>query len=263
MEDLEDVITWVNSVLNEASNEGTTVDAKISSVSMKLQVMSADLCDELEQHMDELQEAAPRALGDIGSVSRSLASVTDELAVVEARVESATATSRESATLDELDRLKTHLEAVGATLREAASWQAAVRRATASLAAFLERGSGAREEAAGAPPWAEEAAEVAARLETVAESEKILRKLPEADERRSTVEALRDDLEGALRPRLAAALDKGESIEGFVGVYEALGLSDELRRAYRAATATCRPPPPSRCTPARRGCLSAGSCTTS
>ena len=55
MEDLEDVITWVNSVLNEASNEGTTVDAKISSVSMKLQVMSADLCDELEQHMDELQ----------------------------------------------------------------------------------------------------------------------------------------------------------------------------------------------------------------
>ena len=71
MEDLEDVITWVNSVLNEASNEGTTVDAKISSVSMKLQVMSADLCDELEQHMDELQEAAPRALGDIGSVSRS------------------------------------------------------------------------------------------------------------------------------------------------------------------------------------------------
>ena len=73
MEDLEeeqDVTAWVNGVLSEASADGASVDAKISSVSMKLQIMAADLNDELEGHMEELIEAAsgiceaPRGLGD-------------------------------------------------------------------------------------------------------------------------------------------------------------------------------------------------------
>ena len=134
MEDLEeeqDVTAWVNGVLSEASADGASVDAKISSVSMKLQIMAADLNDELEGHMEELIEAAPRALGDVGSVSRALGAVDEELAAVQRRVDGASRGGREVRTLDELDRLKTHLEAVGATLREAASWQAAARRAAA------------------------------------------------------------------------------------------------------------------------------------
>ncbi|KAH8052636.1 DNA topoisomerase VI subunit A [Aureococcus anophagefferens] len=130
MEDLEeeqDVTAWVNGVLSEASADGASVDAKISSVSMKLQIMAADLNDELEGHMEELIEAAPRALGDVGSVSRARAA-DEELSAVQ-RQPTARARRREVRTLDELDRLKTHLEAVGATLREAASWQAAARRA--------------------------------------------------------------------------------------------------------------------------------------
>ena len=47
---LGNVISWVNSVLNEAVDEAKeqTLDARISAVSMKLQIMSADLNEELE-----------------------------------------------------------------------------------------------------------------------------------------------------------------------------------------------------------------------
>ncbi|KAH8052444.1 DNA topoisomerase VI subunit A [Aureococcus anophagefferens] len=97
MEDLEeeqDVTAWVNGVLSEASADGASVDAKISSVSMKLQIMAADLNDELEGHMEELIEAAPRALGDVGSVSRARA---DE---AQRRAAAATASRGASGKLD-------------------------------------------------------------------------------------------------------------------------------------------------------------------
>ena len=236
MEDLEeeqDVTAWVNGVLSEASADGASVDAKISSVSMKLQIMAADLNDELEGHMEELIEAAPRALGDVGSVSRALGAVDEELAAVQRRVDGASRGGREVRTLDELDRLKTHLEAVGATLREAASWQAAARRAAASLDAFLNRGAEARE------PWDAAAGDVAAQLATMGDSERILRKLPDADDRRSTLDSLRDDFEHALRPRVAAALAapdvSGEALRPLVALYERLGLGEALRRDYAAA----------------------------
>ncbi|KAH8060483.1 DNA topoisomerase VI subunit A [Aureococcus anophagefferens] len=181
MEDLEeeqDVTAWVNGVLSEASADGASVDAKISSVSMKLQIMAADLNDELEGHMEELIEAAPRALGDVGSVSRA-----------------------------------------------APPPRAAPRRRST----LLDRGAEARE------PWDAAAGDVAAQLATMGDSERILRKLPDADDRRSTLDGLRDDFEHAAAARRGAAPDvSGETLRPLVALYERLGLG-------RRCGATTRP----------------------
>ncbi|KAH8052637.1 DNA topoisomerase VI subunit A [Aureococcus anophagefferens] len=71
------------------------------------------------------------------------------------------------------------------------------------------------------------------------DSERILRKLPDADDRRSTLDGLRDDFEHALRPRVAAALAapdvSGEALRPLVALYERLGLGEALRRDYAAA----------------------------
>ncbi|KAK7254342.1 retrograde vesicle-mediated transport protein [Aureococcus anophagefferens] len=172
MEDLEeeqDVTAWVNGVLSEASADGASVDAKISSVSMKLQIMAADLNDELEAHMEELIEAAPRALGDVGSVSRALAAVDEEA------VRSARPTARARRPRGRAPRLGV----ADAFLNRSGAGVAALGRAAAG--------------------------DVAAQLATMGDSERILRKLPDADDRRSTLDGLaRDDDAHALRRAVGA-----------------------------------------------------------
>ena len=200
--------------------------------------------------MSAVLAAAPRAVEEIQGVDRALRRVQDELEAVDARVTRAADSCVEAKTLEELDRLKDHLESVGATIVEAASWRAAANGAADALRAFLAAGdaavpaddapsdasSGIGAASDGAPAWAPPAEAVAERLSAMAASEKVLRRLPDADERRNAVATLREDLEAALAPKLAAALDRGAdaALPRLAVLYKKLGLGDALRRAYAA-----------------------------
>ena len=58
-----DETTWINETLAQKDDDAT-LEAHISAVFTKLQILAADLNDDLERGMNEVVNALPRAIGE-------------------------------------------------------------------------------------------------------------------------------------------------------------------------------------------------------
>ncbi|KAJ1463155.1 Golgi complex component 7-domain-containing protein [Pelagophyceae sp. CCMP2097] len=228
MDESTNVTAWVNSVLAEAEGE-TSVDSKISAVCMKLQIMSADLNDELEASMAELLAAAPRSGTEVVQITKSTDALQDELRALEARSNTNARSSNEAKVLLQLERVAGNLGNCEATLVEVARWHVAARDVEGALQGM-----------AAAETWLTRASDIAAMLQRMAQSEVVLRLMPEKEERRATLARLRGALEGELRPHVGHALktqsgDATDLLRDLARLYGALGLLQTLQREYAAA----------------------------
>ena len=177
----DDVCAWVNSVIashDEEQQQNSSLDAHVSAVSMKLQILAADLNDELEASMAELLAAVPRTLAEVERIEGAVGTLQGDLSKLSTRLDGGGGPGGAAAddgpassmqhvrSLEELDRVKRNMETCAATLVEAANWSAAVREANAQFAA------GALDKAA-------------ERLAAMQHSEEVLRNMPEAAERQA------------------------------------------------------------------------------
>lgn len=212
--EVKDVESFVNSVLSD--------DAKISSVSMKLQIMSADLQDELEACMAELVATAPRASVEVRQIARALDGVEDEASGVARRA--SRLLMDEAQTLEDLEVVKKNFKEALAILVEDKKWQNLKTKNLEALEKFT-----AQKDMSGAE-------ELAQSFEELAQSEKVLAHMPEAEGRKVYLNKLRDEVEAALRPRVARAVGASSTdLRDLASLYDKLGLSDSLRRDYASA----------------------------
>ena len=212
----QDVAEWCNAVVASHGDESSSLDAHVSAVSMKLQILAADLNDELEASMAELLAAVPRTLAEVDRIEGAVETLRADLTKLTARLDTLSdSTSQHVHELEELDRVKRNMETCAATLVEAANWSAAVREANSKFAA-------------GALP------EAAERLAAMQHSEEVLRSMPESAERRRTLAQLRDQLEVLLKPKLLQALQKERvaSLRQYVDMYRQLDRLDVFQSEY-------------------------------
>jgi hypothetical protein len=171
-----DEATWINQTLAQKDDE-TTMEAHISAVFTKLQILSADLNDELERGMTEVVNALPRAIAEAERVETMAESLTNDVARVSGRLDAIEATtSSDVLMLEKLDLIKRNMEGAGETLTEAANWSALVREVHSSFAN-------------------NSLAKVAAQLEAMHRSERVLRNVPGGAERLKTLQQLKEQLE--------------------------------------------------------------------
>lgn len=221
-----DVVGFVSRVLGEDDDVSLSLDAKMSSVSMKLQVMQADLTEEVQRCMQELAEAGPRAGPEVKQISRLLEGVSEEASSVSNRAAQRASRALEAKTLDELETYRKNMAETEKILRLATGWDALVVETQQLVGKVAEDG---------ALPVAVIFSE---RLST---SEKALRQMPNASSRKRFVESVRDEMEVALRPRVSKAVSLSEREGGLVDlgelveIYERLGLAESLVRDYASA----------------------------
>ena len=212
----QDVAEWCNAVVASHGDESSSLDAHVSAVSMKLQILAAHLNDELEASMAELLAAVPRTLAEVDRIEGAVETLRADLTKLTARLDTLSdSTSQHVHELEELDRVKRNMETCAATLVEAANWSAAVREANSKFAA-------------GALP------EAAERLAAMQHSEEVLRSMPESAERRRTLAQLRDQLEVLLKPKLLQAFQKERvaSLRQYVDMYRQLDRLDVFQSEY-------------------------------
>ena len=171
-----DEATWINSTLARKGDD-LTLEAHIPAVFTKLQILSADLNDEVEQGMSSVVNALPRAIGEAERVELLAESLTEDLARTSGRLEAIEATtSSDVLALEKLDFIKRNMETCAETLTEAANWSALVRNVHSNFAS-------------------NSLAEVAAQLEAMHRSERVLRNVPGDGERLKTLQQLKEQLE--------------------------------------------------------------------
>jgi len=164
-----DAVAWVNKVL-EGKPGDAAMDAHISAVSMKLQILSADLNDDLERAMGDLVSALPRASAEAERVEGLAEALRNDLGRVDGRLQTLEASTSSSVlVLERLDLLKRNMETCSETLTEAARWSALVRECHGAFAASALR-------------------KVASQLEALHRSERVLRNVPGGGERSKTLE---------------------------------------------------------------------------
>ena len=171
-----DETTWINETLAQKDDDAT-LEAHISAVFTKLQILAADLNDDLERGMNEVVNALPRAIGEAERVESLAESLTGDLARVSSRLEAIEGTtSSDVLVLEKLDLIKRNMETCNETLTEAASWSKLVREVHSSFASnSLDK--------------------VAAQLEAMQRSERVLRNMPGGAERLKTLQQLKEQLE--------------------------------------------------------------------
>lgn len=142
-----------------------------------MQILGADLNDELERHMSDLVAILPRASSDAERVEALTQSLGHDLERIEGRLSVLEgSTSQHVLVLERLDLLKRNMETCALTLTEAASWSALVRDVHASFASSA-------------------LGRVAAQLEAMQRSARVLRDVPGSVERSKTLQQFTDQLE--------------------------------------------------------------------
>eukprot|EP00947_MAST-08B_sp_MAST-8B-sp1_P003929 g3929.t1 len=132
---------------SSSSSSSSSIDAHISSLVHKLQYLSHDVNETLDDCMGKMMAAAPRAAVELARVSGEAAALKGR---VEGLAERAGHLSREGGgaveTLRKLDTVKRNIEGCQETLQEAAGWN----RLTAAAEAHLAAGEGGLGDMAGA-----------------------------------------------------------------------------------------------------------------
>lgn len=229
LDEPQDAVGFVSRVLDEAleTEEETSLEAKISSVSMKLQIMSADLSEEIERCMSELLEASLRAGGEASQIVRLLDGVSEEAKGLAGRASRQLESGDEAETLAELETTRANMSAVQVILCASNEWEALCSEVKQQADAFLGSKHVDIEECRVVTDM------IAQRLMP---AERALKEVPGAETRKRFLETVIEDVETALRPIVASAIrDDATLLKELVGIYDQLDLSESLRRDYASA----------------------------
>jgi hypothetical protein len=120
---------WINGVISNASPE-ESLESLLSTLSMKLHIMSQDYTDQLETAMVESMSTMPRILNEIKKIEVQLNLTENEMNSVSTQLN--TFDERNFSGVEDLSRLdmvKTNMERCKSTLEEHAQWSQLVREA--------------------------------------------------------------------------------------------------------------------------------------
>lgn len=120
---------WINDALRDVPAE-ESVESYLSSLTMKLHIMSQDYTDQLETSMVESMTAMPRLLSDITRLEEQLKDVQTEMQSLSNQLNAFDQRNVVGVEdLSRLDTLKANMEECKATLEEHARWSQLVREA--------------------------------------------------------------------------------------------------------------------------------------
>jgi septal ring factor EnvC (AmiA/AmiB activator) len=120
---------WINNVLKEAPEE-ESLESYISSLTMKLHIMSQDYTEQLETAMVESMSSMPRVLSDTARLEEQLVSIENEMKNLSNQLNAFDQKNVVGVEdLSRLDTLKSNMEKCKATLEEHARWSQLVREA--------------------------------------------------------------------------------------------------------------------------------------
>ncbi len=124
---------WINSVLKEVPGDDS-LESYISTLSMKLHIMSQDYTDQLETAMVESMSTMPRILSEISKIESQLKITENEMNSVSEQLNSFDQRNVSGVEdLSRLDMLKCNMEKCKSTLEEHARWSLLVREAKTLL----------------------------------------------------------------------------------------------------------------------------------
>eukprot|EP00752_Nemacystus_decipiens_P003518 g3245.t2 len=203
-------------VLSSLNAHSSSLDAHLSTVASKLQAVSASINAGLEKSMVEIMVSVPRVVTEVERVEAAIKTLNGELINLSDQLEEIDhGANAHVETLARLDLVKTNMGDCLHTLTEAASWNALVREVNASFAQDDLKG-------------------VAQRLEAMVKSMDVLKDMPEAEDRATTLRELQKRLETLLKPKLLEVLkaDRMGPLVEYAGMYRQLGRTDVFKANY-------------------------------
>ena len=202
VEDAPEVISWLNSVLDEGTPgsgaEGTStapidlaaLDRRVSSILSSVEIVAEETASQLERVIDDISRGAPRLAYDLHFMKESAISLQSSLRKLQHASTSAESPETKPALerLHYLDNVRRGMEAARDVLREAESWSSLESEVSSLLS---EQNY-------------EKAAET---LSEAAKSMIVFQNTPEYESRRSLMVSLQNQLEASLSSALVAAIN--------------------------------------------------------
>ena len=211
VEDAPDVVSWLNSILNEGisgpGTEGTstapvdltTLDRRVSGVLSSVEIVAEETSLQLERLIDDISRGAPRLAYDLHFMKENAISLQTSLR----RLQHASSSTESPETkvalerLHHLDNVRRGMEAARDVLREAESWSSLESEVSSLLS---EQNY-------------EKAAET---LSEAAKSMVVLRSTPEYVLHRPLMVSPQKQSEGSLSSPLVAAINSQDARERFL-----------------------------------------------
>ena len=229
LEDAPDVVSWLNSILDEGAPglgaEGaetapidlTALDRRVSSVLSSVEIVAEETSSQLERVIDDISRGAPRLAYDLHFMKESAISLQTSLRTLQHASTSAESPETKAALeqLHYLDSVKRGMEAARDVLREAESWSSLESEV---LSLLSEQNY-------------EKAAET---LSEAAKSMVVFQNTPEYESRRSLMVSLQNQLEASLSSALVAAINSQDVAvcKNYFSIFKNIQREAEFRNYY-------------------------------
>ena len=229
LEDAPEVVSWLNSILDEGTSgsgtEGTSktpidltaLDRQVSSILSSVEIVAEETSSQLERIIDDISRSAPRLAYDLHFMKESAISLQTSLQRLQRA--SASAESPETGAALErlryLDSVRRGMEAARDVLREAESWSSLESEVSSLLS---EQNY-------------ERAAET---LSEAANSMVVFQNTPEYESRRSLMVSLQNQLEASLSSALVAAINSQDVAvcKNYFSIFKNIQREAEFRNYY-------------------------------
>lgn len=216
-----EVKSWVNSVLAESTEPlANSNENYASQLAMKLQLFIQEVNKSLEETSQEVLHNLPRVVRDAEAIRQEVMVLQSEMRAVKddvAKVEHDTAKSMQM--LLKIDGLKSRMQGACKALQDADNWT--------TLSADVEEVFQSRDFVA-----------IAAKLQGMQQSLKILVDIPDYKERCRHLENLKNRLETLLGPHLIAAINTNsiDSAQVYVRIFADIERLGEVQKYYHKCT---------------------------
>lgn len=229
LEDAPEVISWLNSILDEGSlgsgAEGTpaaptdltALDRRVSSILSSVEIVAEETSSQLERIIDDISRGAPRLAYDLHFMKESAISLQNSLRGLQRASASAESPETKAALeqLHHLDNVRRGMESARDVLREAESWSSLESEVSSLLS---EQNY-------------EKAAET---LSEAAKSMVVFQNTPEYESRRSLMVSLQNQLEASLSSALVAAINSQDVAvcKNYFSIFKNIQREAEFRNYY-------------------------------
>lgn len=229
VENAPDVVSWLNSILDEGAPglgaEGTStspvdltaLDRRVSNILSSVEIVAEETSSQLERIIDDISRGAPRLAYDLHFMKDNAISLQSSLRKLQHDSTSAESPETRAALerLHYLDDVKRGMEAARDVLREAESWSSLESEVSSLLS---EQNY-------------EKAAET---LSEAARSMVVFQNTPEYEPRRSLMVSLQNQLEASLSSALVAAINSQDVAvcKNYFSIFKNIQREAEFRNYY-------------------------------